>query len=147
GRTPEVRQRSGPSFHEVHGWSWIPRFPRGWPWVSSGPSTAWRTCTSHPCSGRGGLPASPPVGHLDINVHDLPSGWADASDNNTIGIANLAPGQHKVKIQLVDANHNPFPGQAVTMSFTIPRGTDVVMRRGMGNGGGGGVANTASHVH
>ena len=47
-------------------------------------------------------------------------GWADASDNNTIDIAGLPPGQHKVKIQLVDANHNVFPGHIVTLAFTVP---------------------------
>jgi hypothetical protein len=92
--------------------------------------------------GAGALQASPRVGHLHIIVDDLPWWWADASDNNTIDIAGLRPGQHKVKIELVDANHNGFPGQAVTMSFTIPHRTDVVMRQGMGNGGG-----TVSHAH
>ena len=95
-----------------------------------------------PVFGAGALQASPRVGHLHITVDDLPWWWADASDNNTVDIAGLPPGQHKVKIQLVDANHNVFPGQAVTMSFTIPRGTDVVMRQGMGNGGG-----AVSHLH
>jgi hypothetical protein len=95
-----------------------------------------------PVFGAGALQASPRVGHLHINVDDLPWWWADASDNNTIDIAGLRPGQHKVKVELVDANHNAFPGQAVTISFTIPRGTDVVMRQGMGNGGG-----TVSHAH
>jgi hypothetical protein len=46
--------------------------------------------------------------------------WADASDNNTVDIAGLPPGQHKVKIELVDANHNVFPGQVVTLTFTVP---------------------------
>jgi len=95
-----------------------------------------------PVFGAGALQASPRVGHLHIIVDDLPWWWADASDNNTVDIAGLRPGQHKVKIELVDANHNAFPRQAVTMSFTIPRGTDVVMRQGMGNGGG-----TVSHAH
>ena len=30
------------------------------------------------------------------------------------------PGEHKVKIELVDANHNVFPGQSVTLDFTVP---------------------------
>jgi len=57
---------------------------------------------------------------LHIQVDDVPWWWADASDNNTIDIAGLPPGQHKVKIQLVDANHNVFPGQEVTLAFTVP---------------------------
>ena len=63
---------------------------------------------------------SPRIGHLHIIVDDLPWWWADASDNNTVDIANLPPGPHKVTIQLVDANHNVFPGQARTLRFTVP---------------------------
>ena len=70
--------------------------------------------------GAGALNVSPRVGHLHITVDDLPWWWADASDSNTIDIANLPPGQHKVKITLVDPNHNPFPGQVVTVPFTVP---------------------------
>ncbi len=62
-----------------------------------------------PVFGKGALQVSPRVGHLHIIVDDLPWWWADASDNNTIDIANLPPGEHKVKIQLVDANHNVSP--------------------------------------
>ena len=56
-----------------------------------------------------------------MTVDDLPWWWADASDNNTIDIANLPPGTHKVRIQLVDPDHRVFPGQEVTHTFTIPR--------------------------
>ena len=70
--------------------------------------------------GAGALKASPRVGHLHIQVDDLPWWWADASDNNTVDIAGFLPGEHKVTITLVDADHNAFPGQAVTVPFTIP---------------------------
>ncbi|HLZ65312.1 MAG TPA: DUF6130 family protein [Aliidongia sp.] len=70
--------------------------------------------------GPGALQVSPRIGHLHIIVDDLPWWWADASDNNTVDIAGLPPGQHKVTIALVDANHNVFPGQVVTMPFTVP---------------------------
>jgi hypothetical protein len=70
--------------------------------------------------GPGGLNANPRIGHLHINVDDLPWLWADASDNNTVDIAGFPPGEHKVKIDLVDANHNVFPGQSVTLRFTVP---------------------------
>ena len=73
-----------------------------------------------PVFGAGALQASPRVGHLHITVDDPPWWWADASDNNTVDIAGLPPGQHKVKIELVDANHNAFPGQVVTETFTVP---------------------------
>jgi hypothetical protein len=73
-----------------------------------------------PVFGAGALNASPRLGHLHITVDDLPWWWADASDNNTIDIAGLPPGDHKVKIQLVDANHSVFPGQVVTLTFSVP---------------------------
>jgi hypothetical protein len=74
-----------------------------------------------PVFGESALKASPRIGHLHITVDDLPWWWADASDNNTVDIAGLPPGQHKVKIELVDANHNVFPGQSKTVTFTIPK--------------------------
>ena len=73
-----------------------------------------------PVFGAGALQASPRVGHLHITVDDLPWWWADASDNNTVDIAGLPPGPHKVTIALVDAGHNVFPGQVVTLTFTVP---------------------------
>jgi Family of unknown function (DUF6130) len=91
-----------------------PRLLKSWPRASSGPSTGWRTCASYRCSGRA-LST-----YLHINVDDLPWLWADASDSNTVDIAGVPPGEHKVKIELVDANHNVFPGQVVTLSFTVP---------------------------
>jgi hypothetical protein len=74
-----------------------------------------------PVFGAGALQVSPRAGHLHITVDDLPWWWADASDNNTVDIAGLPPGEHKVKIELVDANHNVFPGQSKTVTFTIPK--------------------------
>nr|WP_242036978.1 DUF6130 family protein [Coleofasciculus sp. FACHB-125] len=73
-----------------------------------------------PVFGTSALQVSPRAGHLHIIVDDLPWWWADASDNNTVDIAGLPPGQHKVKIQLVNTNHNVFPGQVVTQTFTVP---------------------------
>jgi hypothetical protein len=64
--------------------------------------------------------ASPRLGHLHIHFDDLPWLWADASDSNTIDLAGVPPGQHKVLIELVDANHNVINGQAVTVSFHDP---------------------------
>ena len=78
-----------------------------------------------PVFGAGATQVSPRVGHLHIIVDDLPWWWADASDNNTVDIAGLPPGQHKVKIELVDANHNVFPGQSRTLTFTIPKGASL----------------------
>jgi hypothetical protein len=73
-----------------------------------------------PVFGAGAVQTSPRVGHLHVIVDDLPWWWADPSNTNTIDIAGLPPGQHRVKIQLVDANHNVFPGQVVMHTFTVP---------------------------
>jgi len=70
--------------------------------------------------GAGARQVSPRVGHLHITVDDLPWWWADASDNNTVDIAGLPAGPHKVRISLVDADHNVLPGQVVTLAFTVP---------------------------
>ena len=75
-----------------------------------------------PVFGAGAVQVSPRVGHLHVIVDDLPWWWADASDNNTVDIAGLPPGQHKAKIELVNANHEVFPGQSKTLTFTIPEG-------------------------
>jgi hypothetical protein len=74
-----------------------------------------------PVFGKDALNVSPRVGHLHIHVDDLPWLWADASDLNTIDIAGMPPGDHKVLIELADANHQVFPGQAKTVKFTVPK--------------------------
>jgi hypothetical protein len=89
------------------------------------PSVVWiqyRVENVHivPVFGKGALSVSPRVGHLHINVDDLPWLWADASDINTVDVAGLPPGPHKIRIDLVDANHEVFPGQSKTVTFTIP---------------------------
>ncbi len=73
-----------------------------------------------PVFGPGAIGVSPRVGHLHITVDNLPWWWADPSDNNTIDIAGFLPGEHKVKVELVDPDHNVFPGQVVTLTFIVP---------------------------
>ena len=73
-----------------------------------------------PVFGPGAQQVSPRVGHLHVIVDDLPWWWADASDNNTVDVAGLPPGKHKVTIQLVNANHELVPGQAHVLEFTVP---------------------------
>lgn len=75
-----------------------------------------------PLFGKGALDVSPRVGHLHIHVDDLPWWWADPSDTNTVDIAGMPPGEHKIRVVLVDANHEPFPGQSKTVTFIIPEG-------------------------
>jgi hypothetical protein len=72
-----------------------------------------------PVFGQATLNVTPRVGHLHVHVDDLPWLWADASNINTIDIAGMPPGRHKVRIELVDANHHVFSGQDKTVTFTV----------------------------
>jgi hypothetical protein len=83
-----------------------------------------------PVFGTGALQVSPRVGHLHVGVDDLPWVWVEASENNTVDIGGLPPGQHKVRIDLVDATHKPFPGQTVTLTFTVPESAGKRMHEG-----------------
>ena len=74
-----------------------------------------------PIFGKGALKVSPRTGHLHVHVDDLPWWWADASDINTIDIAGLPVGPHKVRIDLVNSNHEVFPGQSKTFTFVVPK--------------------------
>jgi hypothetical protein len=76
-----------------------------------------------PVFGAGALNVSPRIGHLHVHVDDLPWGWVEASDNNTISVAGLPPGQHKMLIELVNAEHHQFAGCSEcskTVTFTVP---------------------------
>jgi hypothetical protein len=76
-----------------------------------------------PVFGTGALNVSPRIGHLHVHMDDLPWGWVEASDNNTISVAGLPPGQHKMLVELVDPNHHVFAGCAEcrqTVTFTVP---------------------------
>jgi Family of unknown function (DUF6130) len=76
-----------------------------------------------PVFGTGALNVSPRIGHLHVHMDDLPWGWVEASDNNTISVAGLPPGQHKMLVELVNTEHRVFDGCAEcrrTVTFTIP---------------------------
>ena len=91
---------------------------RGVVWIQ------WRVEHVHivPVFGKGALQVSPRIGHLHVHVDDVPWWWADASNINTIDLAGLPPGPHRIRVVLVDANHQPFPGQSKTVTFTVPKG-------------------------
>jgi hypothetical protein len=72
-----------------------------------------------PVFGKSALNVSPRVGHLHIQVDDVPWWWADASNINTIDLAGMPPGPHKIRIDLVNASHEVFPGQSKTVTFTV----------------------------
>jgi hypothetical protein len=67
-----------------------------------------------PVGGPAARNVSPRVGHLHITVDDLPWQWADYGQSNTIILVGMPRGQHKVLIELVDAEGNIFTGQTVT---------------------------------
>jgi hypothetical protein len=67
-----------------------------------------------PVAGPAARTVSPRVGHLHITVDDLPWLWADFGQSNTIVLAGMPRGQHKVLIELVDAEGNLFTAQTVT---------------------------------
>ena len=79
----------------------------------------YRTENLHivPVFGPAALAVSPRIGHIHVTVDDATWHWADASGVPVI-INGLAPGRHKILIQLVNANHQPIDQGAV--QFTMP---------------------------
>ena len=60
---------------------------------------------------------SPRIGHIHVSVDDSSWVWADASGNPII-LQGLSPGPHKVRIDLVDANHHQLDKSTIT--FVVP---------------------------
>ena len=71
-----------------------------------------------PVFGPGALTVSPRVGHIHVTVDDAPWHWADVSGAPVI-LQGLPAGRHKVRIDLVDANHQPV--HTGTVTFDVPR--------------------------
>jgi hypothetical protein len=67
--------------------------------------------------GEAALAVSPRIGHVHITVDDASWRWVDASGQSII-LNGFAPGPHKVRIQLVDANHHPI--DEATVEFVVP---------------------------
>jgi hypothetical protein len=67
--------------------------------------------------GEGALTVSPRVGHVHVTVDGAPWHWPDASGDPII-LRGLPPGSHSVRIDLVDANHQPVDKGTVT--FVVP---------------------------
>ncbi len=64
-----------------------------------------------------GLAVSRRIGHIHVTVDDATWYWADASGEPVI-INRLAPGRHKILIQLENANHQPIDEAMVRV--TVP---------------------------
>jgi hypothetical protein len=71
-----------------------------------------------PVGGSAARNVSPRVGHLHVTIDDLPWAWADYGQSNTIILVGLPRGEHKVLIEVVDAEGNVFTKQ--TMTFDSP---------------------------
>ena len=67
-----------------------------------------------PLGGPAARNVSPRVGHLHITIDDLSWQWADYGQSSTIILVGMPRGEHKVLIEVVDAEGNVFTGQTVT---------------------------------
>ncbi len=70
-----------------------------------------------PVFGPAALAVSPRLGHIHVTVDDAPWHWADASGNPVI-INGLAPGPHKILIELANATHQTI--DKGTVEVTVP---------------------------
>lgn len=79
----------------------------------------YRVENSHilPVFGPAALAVSPRIGHIHATVDDAPWRWANAGGGPVI-INGLAPGPHRILIQLVNANHQPI--DQGTVHITVP---------------------------
>jgi hypothetical protein len=71
-----------------------------------------------PVFGNAALSVSPRVGHVHVTVDDASWHWEDASGEPVI-VNGLAPGPHKILIQLVNPNHQPI--DQGTVYVTVPK--------------------------
>lgn len=70
-----------------------------------------------PVFGMAAAEVSPRVGHLHVTVDDRPGTWAHTSGDPII-VVGLAPGAHKMLIELADPNHKIITSE--TVAVTIP---------------------------
>lgn len=70
-----------------------------------------------PVFGPAALAVSPRIGHIHVTVDGGPWRWADAS-NEPVIIVGMAPGPHKILVELVDPTHKTITQQ--TISFIVP---------------------------
>jgi hypothetical protein len=70
-----------------------------------------------PVYGEAALAVSPRLGHIHVFLDDATWRWLDAS-GEPLTINGLSPGPHKVRILLVNANHQPL--DEGTVEFTVP---------------------------
>jgi hypothetical protein len=72
-----------------------------------------------PVFGTAALAVSPRIGHLHYFLDDQSWATVDTS-GETVVFVGLAPGPHKVRLELADATHKPIPGCSKVVEFTVP---------------------------
>lgn len=70
-----------------------------------------------PVFGKTALDVSPRIGHLHVTVDGMPGTWAHTS-NDPIIVVGLAPGPHRMLLELADPNHGILAAQ--TVDFVVP---------------------------
>ena len=70
-----------------------------------------------PVFGSAALAVSPRLGHIHVTVDDAPWHFIDASGEAVV-VVGLAPGAHRVLIELADPSHRVLTSQ--TIAFTVP---------------------------
>jgi hypothetical protein len=68
-----------------------------------------------PVYGKGALAVSPRIGHLHYYVDDQSWPIIDSSGETEV-LVGLAPGPHKVRLELADTLHRPIPGASKVWS-------------------------------
>ena len=72
-----------------------------------------------PVFGKAALEVSPRMGHLHYFLDDQSWPTVDTS-GETVVFVGLAPGPHKVRLELADTIHRPIPGCSKVVEFTVP---------------------------
>jgi hypothetical protein len=72
-----------------------------------------------PVFGKAALEVSPRVGHLHYYVDGQSWPIVDTS-GETVVLVGLAPGPHKVRLELADSLHRLIPDTSKTVEFTVP---------------------------
>jgi len=72
-----------------------------------------------PVFGSAAVAVSPRLGHLHYYVDDQSWPTVDTS-GETVVLVGLKPGQHRVKLELADATHQPIPAATHLVEFTVP---------------------------
>jgi hypothetical protein len=86
----------------------------------------YRTENLHlvPVFGAAAVAISPRVGHVHVTVDDAAWRWLDASGNPVI-VSGLAPGPHQIRLDLVDAAHQPLDHGVVDLVIPAKTSTTV----------------------